>query len=124
MSAVSTKVIPSASAASTTTRVPSRSRRRPKLLQPSPTRETRRPLLPSSCSRIESILTDHYTHPRVRDLRDRLLERARRAPRGGARRARPPGAGGGGPDGGGAGGPPGRAAGDHRPGGGPPADRE
>src|SRR5919205_296450 len=52
MSAVSKKLIPSASAASTTERVPSRSRRRPKLLQPSPTRETRTPLLPSSCSRI------------------------------------------------------------------------
>src|ERR687888_2045105 len=52
MSAVSKNVIPSASAASTTARVRSRSSRRPKLLQPSPTRETRRPLFPSSCSRI------------------------------------------------------------------------
>src|ERR687887_1462773 len=52
MSAVSKNVIPSASAASTTARVPSGSSRRPKLLQPSPTRETRRPLFPSSCSLI------------------------------------------------------------------------
>src|SRR5919201_5735561 len=49
MSAVSRKLIASASAASTTARVPSRSRRPPKLLQPSPTRETQRPLLPRSC---------------------------------------------------------------------------
>src|ERR1043166_9601937 len=56
MSAVSTKLIPSASAASTTARVPSRSRRRPKLLQPSPTRDTRRPPCPSSCSRIDPFL--------------------------------------------------------------------
>src|SRR5919197_326067 len=52
MSAVSKNVIPSASAASTTARVRSRFSRRPKLLQPSPTRETRRPLPPSSCRRI------------------------------------------------------------------------
>src|SRR5947207_15836058 len=56
MSAVSKNVIPSASAASTTARVPSRSSRRPKLLQPSPTRETRMPLSPSSCRRI----ADHF----------------------------------------------------------------
>src|SRR4051812_37643441 len=40
MSAVSRKLIPPSSAASTTARVPSRSTRRPKLLQPSPTTET------------------------------------------------------------------------------------
>src|SRR4051812_43774935 len=40
MSAVSRKSMPASSAASTTARVPSRSTRRPKLLQPSPTTET------------------------------------------------------------------------------------
>src|ERR671930_416171 len=55
MSAVSKNVIPSASAASTTARVRSRSSRRPKLLQPSPTRETRGPLFPRSCSRIAAL---------------------------------------------------------------------
>src|ERR671930_2522499 len=55
MSAVSNNVIPSASAASTTARVRSRSSRRPKLLQPSPTRETRGPLFPRSCSRIAAL---------------------------------------------------------------------
>src|SRR5579884_4017273 len=48
MSAVSRKVTPQASASSTTARVPSRSTRRPKLLQPSPTSETSSPLWPSA----------------------------------------------------------------------------
>src|SRR4051795_510740 len=47
MSAVSRKSTPASRAASTTARVPSRSTRRPKLLQPSPTTETSIPLAPS-----------------------------------------------------------------------------
>src|SRR5579875_3072181 len=43
MSAVSRKVTPCSIAASTTARVPSRSTRRPKLLQPRPTAETSSP---------------------------------------------------------------------------------
>src|SRR3954447_9104871 len=43
MSAVSKRSTPASSAASTTPRVPSRSSRRPKLLQPRPTTDTRRP---------------------------------------------------------------------------------
>src|SRR6478609_9195605 len=46
MSAVSKRVIPASSAASTTARVPSRSTRMPKLLQPRPTTETSGPSLP------------------------------------------------------------------------------
>src|SRR6476619_902740 len=46
MSAVSKSVIPASSAASTTARVPSRSTRMPKLLQPRPTTETSGPSLP------------------------------------------------------------------------------
>src|SRR2546423_14294146 len=46
MSAVSRSVIPSASAASTTARVPSRSTRPPKLLQPRPTTDTSGPPSP------------------------------------------------------------------------------
>src|SRR5256714_12566520 len=49
MSAVSRKVMPASSAASTTARVPSRSSLPPKLLQPRPTRVTWRPLESSSC---------------------------------------------------------------------------
>src|SRR5919198_875079 len=47
MSAVSKSVTPASSAASTTARVPSRSRRPPKLLQPSPTTETSGPSSPN-----------------------------------------------------------------------------
>src|SRR3954447_15072671 len=47
MSAVSSNVMPSSSAASTTARVRSRSTRPPKLLQPSPTTETVSPEAPS-----------------------------------------------------------------------------
>src|SRR5205809_277045 len=46
MSAVSSRVIPASSAASTTVRVPPRSTRIPKLLQPRPTTETSGPSLP------------------------------------------------------------------------------
>src|SRR5947208_2258818 len=46
MSAVSNSVTPSSSAASTTARVPSRSTRPPKLLQPRPTTETSGPPSP------------------------------------------------------------------------------
>src|SRR4051812_44783142 len=46
MSAVSKNVTPASRAASTTARVPSTSRRPPKLLQPSPTTETSGPALP------------------------------------------------------------------------------
>src|SRR6476646_6934773 len=46
MSAVSKRVIPASSAASTTARVPSRSTRMPKLLEPRPTTETSGPSLP------------------------------------------------------------------------------
>src|SRR5215469_6676881 len=46
MSAVSNKVMPRSSALCTTARVPSTSSRAPKLLQPSPTTETRRPERP------------------------------------------------------------------------------
>src|SRR5438045_3092545 len=49
MSAVSRKVMPASSAASTTARVRSRSSLPPKLLQPRPTRVTWRPLESSSC---------------------------------------------------------------------------
>src|SRR3954462_13854183 len=91
MSAVSTNVIPSARAASTTARAPSRSRRRPKLLHPRPTRETSRPLGPSSCVRTTAFCPVRVTC-RVRDLRDRLGKRARRprAAGGGGGGARPP----------------------------------
>src|SRR5438105_1900972 len=47
MSAVSKSVTPASSAASTTARVPSRSTRMPKLLQPSPTTETSGPSVPN-----------------------------------------------------------------------------
>src|SRR5256885_3569812 len=47
MSAVSTRVTPTSSAASTTARAPPRSTRIPKLLQPSPTTETSGPSLPN-----------------------------------------------------------------------------
>src|SRR4029453_11484191 len=47
MSAVSKKVTPASSAAPTTSAVARRSRRRPKLLQPSPTTETSRSERPS-----------------------------------------------------------------------------
>src|SRR2546430_12101745 len=47
MSAVSSRVTPASSAASTTARVPSRSTRRPKLLQPRPTTDTSGPSLPN-----------------------------------------------------------------------------
>src|SRR5205085_4961511 len=47
MSAVSKNVMPCSSAASTTARVPSRSTRRPKLLQPSPIAGTSSPESPS-----------------------------------------------------------------------------
>src|SRR5215831_5278018 len=50
MSAVSKKLMPASSAASTTARVPSRSTRPPKLLQPRPTRDTRTPPSPSTTS--------------------------------------------------------------------------
>ena len=49
-SAVSKNVTPASSAASTTARVAARSIRPPKLLHPSPTRETRKPLAPRSTS--------------------------------------------------------------------------
>src|SRR5919204_92477 len=52
MSAVSKSVIPESSAAPTTARVPSRSTRPPKLLQPSPTTETSGPSLPNRRVRI------------------------------------------------------------------------
>src|SRR4051794_38408960 len=52
MSAVSKSVTPTSSAASTTTRVPARSTRIPKLLQPSPTTETSGPSLPNRRRRI------------------------------------------------------------------------
>src|SRR5215213_2410623 len=57
MSAVSKSVMPRSSALWTTLRVASRSIRPPKLLQPKPTRETRRPELPRlrSCIRSPSI---------------------------------------------------------------------
>src|ERR671935_3155895 len=47
MSAVSNSVTPASSAASTTARVPSRSTRQPKLLQPRPTTETSGPSEPN-----------------------------------------------------------------------------
>src|SRR5918911_3626403 len=47
MSAVSKSITPASSAASTTARVPSRSRRIPKLLQPRPTTETSGPSAPN-----------------------------------------------------------------------------
>src|SRR5258705_3441455 len=47
MSPVSTRVTPTSGAASTTARVPPRSTRIPKLLQPSPTTETSGPSLPN-----------------------------------------------------------------------------
>src|SRR3954463_14976979 len=47
MSAVSNNVTPASSAAATTARVPSRSTRPPKLLQPRPTTETSGPSLPN-----------------------------------------------------------------------------
>src|SRR5438046_322864 len=47
MSAVSSSVTPASSAASTTARVPSRSTRMPKLLQPRPTTEISGPSLPN-----------------------------------------------------------------------------
>src|SRR5919205_1951192 len=52
MSAVSKSVTPASSAASTTARVPSRSTRIPKLLQPRPTTETSGPSLPNRRVRI------------------------------------------------------------------------
>src|SRR3954468_16477429 len=52
MSAVSRKVMPRSSAASMTARVPARSRRRPKLLQPRPTAETVRPDAPRGFCRM------------------------------------------------------------------------
>src|ERR1700750_1967555 len=52
MSAVSKSVRPASSAASTTARVPSRSTRPPKLLQPRPTTETSGPSLPKRRVRI------------------------------------------------------------------------
>src|SRR5215216_1984835 len=52
MSAVSRNVMRASSAASITARVPARSRRRPKLLQPSPTTETARSERPSWFCRI------------------------------------------------------------------------
>src|ERR671928_2072981 len=52
MSAVSKSVMPASSAASTTARVPSRSTRIPKLLQPRPTTETSGPSLPNRRVRI------------------------------------------------------------------------
>src|SRR5919202_519018 len=52
MSAVSSSVTPASSAASTTARVPSRSRRPPKLLQPIPTTETSGPSAPNRRVRI------------------------------------------------------------------------
>src|SRR5918911_5196860 len=52
MSAVSSSVTPASSAASTTARVPSRSRRIPKLLPPSPTTETSGPSAPKRRVRI------------------------------------------------------------------------
>src|SRR5919202_1767633 len=52
MSAVSSSVTPASSAASTTARVPSRSRRIPKLLPPSPTTETSGPSAPNRRARI------------------------------------------------------------------------
>src|SRR6266545_8339902 len=48
MSAVSNRVTPASSAACTTLRVASRSRRMPKLLQPRPTAETRNPVVPNA----------------------------------------------------------------------------
>src|SRR5919204_3739531 len=54
MSAVSKSVIPTSRAASTTARVPSRSTRPPKLLQPSPTTETSGPSFPNLRVRISS----------------------------------------------------------------------
>src|ERR687887_10400 len=58
MSAVSRSVMPTSSAASTTARVPSRSTRPPKLLQPMPTTETSGPPSPSVRVRIADILTN------------------------------------------------------------------
>ena len=62
-------------------------------LQPRPTRETRRPLLPSSCRRIAAFWPKAGARvaSRVRDLRDRLFEWARRPGTPGAdeRHARP-----------------------------------
>src|SRR5256714_3700493 len=52
MSAVSSSVTPAWSAASTTARVPSRSTRIPKLLQPSPTTDTTGPSAPNRRVRI------------------------------------------------------------------------
>src|SRR6266496_6258279 len=52
MSAVSRSMTPASSAASTTARVPSRSTRSPKLLQPRPTTETSGPSLPNRRVRI------------------------------------------------------------------------
>src|SRR5918992_5148907 len=52
MSAVSRSVTPASRAASTTARVPSRSTRMPKLLQPRPTTETSGPLLPNRRARM------------------------------------------------------------------------
>src|SRR4029453_3278078 len=52
MSAVSISVTPASSAASTTARVPSRSTRMPKLLQPSPTTDTSGPSAPNRRVRI------------------------------------------------------------------------
>src|SRR5919204_324887 len=52
MSAVSNSVTPASTAASTTARVPSRSTRMPKLLQPRPTTETSGPSVPNRRVRI------------------------------------------------------------------------
>src|ERR671926_1792847 len=52
MSAVSKSVTPASSAASTTARVPSRSTRIPKLLQPRPTTDTSGPSVPKRRVRI------------------------------------------------------------------------
>ena len=58
ISAVSNKVIPFSIARSTTARVPSRSKRIPKLLHPSPTVETRSPDVPKFRYSIDFLLED------------------------------------------------------------------
>src|SRR5437764_15434264 len=79
MSAVSKNVTPASSAASTTARVPSRSTRRPKLLQPSPTTVTCRLPRVLVSTLIQPLLDQS---PRDRDPR-RDVERAFAADRGG-----------------------------------------
>src|SRR5437879_4078445 len=72
MSAVSNSVTPAASAASTTARVPSRSTRPPKLLQPRPTTETSGPSVPNR--RIRTVRDARASPMRYRRLGSSDLE--------------------------------------------------